>query len=182
MLQLLVFLFGSIGITLISHQSLVIHSSHGFPRFFAFEALLGLVVLNAHSWFAQPFSLRQILSWALLLDAAYLAIHAIWTLRVQGHPDRTIQDTSRLPFEKTTKLVTQGPYQFIRHPMYASLLELAWGVFLKDIDLLSGLLAILVSLTLFLTAVYEEKENLRIFGDEYAVYMQRTKRFIPFVY
>ena len=182
MLELFVFLFGSIGITVISHQSLVSHTSHGFPRFFAFEALLGLVVLNAHSWFTRPFSILQILSWALLLDAAYLATHAIWTLRVQGHPDRTIQDASRFSFEKTTKLVTQGPYQFIRHPMYTSLLELTWGVFLKEIDLLSVLLTILVSLTLFLTAVYEERENLRNFGDEYATYMQRTKRFIPFVY
>ena len=66
--------------------------------------------------------------------------------------------------------------------MYASLLELAWAVFLKEINLLSGVLAILVSLTLFLTALYEERENLRIFGEEYALYMKTTKRFIPFVF
>jgi protein-S-isoprenylcysteine O-methyltransferase Ste14 len=66
--------------------------------------------------------------------------------------------------------------------MYASLSYLAWGVFLKQVALLSGMLVILASLALYATAIMEERENLRNFGDEYAEYMQRTKRFIPFVF
>ena len=182
MVELVVFLVGSLGIILLSRNSFTRFYSHGFPRFFAFEALLGLVVLNAHVWFYQPFSLTQIISWVLLVDAAFLATHAFWTLHTYGAPDRDIQDPSRIAMEKTTKLVTEGPYHFIRHPMYSSLLCLAWGIFLKQINLLSTLLAVLVSLTLFLTAIYEERENLRNFGDGYAAYMQRTKRFIPFVF
>jgi protein-S-isoprenylcysteine O-methyltransferase Ste14 len=182
MLKAIIFLLGSIGFFLLSRQSLTIPSSHGFPRFIAFEGILGLVVLNAPVWFLQPFSLAQIISWGLLLASAYLAMHAFWVLRKYGKPDRFIQDDSRLAFEKTTRLVSQGPYRFIRHPMYASLLFLAWGVFLKKISPLSGALVVLVSLTLFLTAIYEERENLRSFGDEYAEYIQHTKRFIPFLF
>jgi protein-S-isoprenylcysteine O-methyltransferase Ste14 len=182
MLELMVFVLGSSGLIYLSRQSFTERTSHGFPRFFAFEAILGLAVLNAKKWFYQPFSLPQIISWALLLDALALAIHSIWILRTYGVPDPTIQDPHRLAFEKTTRLVTRGPYQFIRHPMYASLLCLAWGIFLKQVNWMSGLLALLVSLTLFLTAVYEERENLRIFGEDYAGYMKKTKRFLPFLF
>lgn len=182
MLELVVFLLASLGFILLSRHSLNQPYSHGFPRFIAFEALLGLVVINARNWFIDPFSLIQVVSWALLLDSVFLAFHAFWTLHRYGAPNPAIQDDSRLGMEKTTKLVTVGPYHFIRHPMYASLLCFAWGIFLKHISLLSALLAILVSLTLLLTAIYEERENLHIFGESYAAYMQQTKRFIPFVF
>jgi len=182
MFELVIFLLGSLGFVLLSSHTLTKPLSHGFPRFFAFESILGLVVLNAPFWFVQPLSLAQIVSWALLLDSAFLAVHAFWVLRQFGKPDKSILDTSRLGLEKTTRLVTEGPYNYIRHPMYTSLVCLAWGVFLKQISLLSGLLVILASLTLYATAIFEERENLRNFGDEYVEYMQRTKRFIPFLF
>ena len=181
-MELVIFLLGLLGFVILSLHTLIKPNSHGFPRFFAFEAILGLVVLNAPVWFVQPFSLPQLVSWALLLVSAFLAVHAFRVLRQFGKPDRSIQDATRLTLEKTTRLVIEGPYHFIRHPMYASLLCLAWGVFLKQITLLSGLLVILASLALYATAILEEKENLRIFGNEYAAYMQRTRRFIPFVF
>ena len=182
MLRAIIFLVGSAGLVVLSWRAAGGAYSHGFPRFFAFEAILALVVLNAPFWLVQPFSLKQIVSWALLLASAFLALHAIWALRHFGKPDPSLRDSGRLAFEKTTRLVTQGPYHFIRHPLYASLLLLAWGVFLKQVNLTTALLAIMASLTLYLTAAYEERENLRTFGDEYTVYMHRTKRFIPFVF
>lgn len=179
---LIIFVVGSIGFIILTLRAVKSPLSHGLPRFFAFEAILGLVVLNAPGWWIQPFSLRQIVSWTLLLDSIFLSVHAIWVLRRYGKPDESIRDTGRLAFEKTTRLVTQGPYRFIRHPMYASLLCLVWGIFLKRVNLVSALLVLIASLTLFLTALYEEQENLGVFGDEYAIYMQQTKRFIPFVF
>jgi protein-S-isoprenylcysteine O-methyltransferase Ste14 len=181
-LELVIFLLGSLGFVILSLHSLSKPNSHGFPRFFAFEAVLGLVVLNAPGWFVQPFSIPQLVSWALLLLSAFLAAYAFKILRQFGKPEQSIRDATRLTFEKTTRLVTEGPYHFIRHPMYASLLCLAWGVFLKQITLLSGLLVILASVALYSTAILEENENLRIFGNEYAAYMQHTRRFIPFVF
>jgi protein-S-isoprenylcysteine O-methyltransferase Ste14 len=178
----IVFLLGSLGFITLSRRSLTNPSSHGFPRFIAFEGILGLGILNVPSWFENPFSLAQIISWVLLLGSAFLVIGAIWSLRKYGKPDRAIEDSKRISIEKTTQLVTIGPYKYIRHPMYASLLYLAWGIFLKHTSSLSTALIILVSLTLFLTAVYEERENLRIFGDEYAQYIRQTKRFFPYLF
>jgi protein-S-isoprenylcysteine O-methyltransferase Ste14 len=182
MLQAIVFVLGSVGFIILSRHALVEKTSHGFPRFFAFEAILGLVVLNASYWLSQPFSVIQIISWVLLLESAALVILAVRVLRRHGAANNSIPDGTQLAFEKTTNLVTEGPYHYIRHPMYASLLCLAWGVFLKHVTPLTFLLTILASLMLFLTAVYEERENLAKFGDEYATYMQGTKRFIPYLF
>jgi len=182
MLELAIFLLGSLGFIFLSRRALKEHHLYGFPRFFAFEAILGLVVLNGGKWFNRPFSLPQLVSWLLLLGSAYLAIYSFWVLRAYGVPDGSIQDSGQLEFEKTTHLVTKGPYRLIRHPLYASLLFLTWGIALKQINLVSMMLAIIASLALFLTSVYEERENLAKFGDEYANYMQQSKRFIPFIF
>src|SRR4030042_3829338 len=182
MLKLFIFLLGSFGFVILSLHALVRPLSHGFPRFFAFEAILGLVILNVPVWFVDPFSLPQLVSWALLLDSGFLAARAYYVLRQVGKPDKSIQDSIRLGLEQTTRLVTVGPYRIIRHPMYAALLCLAWGVFLKQVSLSSGLLVLMASVALYTTAVFEERENLQYFGDEYTAYMQRTKRFIPFLF
>lgn len=182
MLNLIIFILGSLGFILLSRHALTNPRSHGFPRFFAFEAILGLVILNAPVWFIHPFSWSQLVSWGLLLVALLLAVNAFWIFRRFGKPDKSIRDDSRLGFENTTHLITEGPYHFIRHPMYASLLYLAWGVCLKHVTIFSGLLVILVSLALYMTSISEERENLRIFGDEYAAYKRNTRRFIPFLF
>ncbi len=182
MLETILFLIGSFGFFLLSLQSLTKPFSHGFPRFFAFEAILGLVVLNAPFWFVQPFSLSQIISWTLLVNSAFMAVHAFYSLHKFGQTDASIEDASRLALEKTTHLVTNGPYRYIRHPLYASLLCFTLGVFMKQIGFISILLLILASLALYLTGLFEERENLHNFGEGYAKYMQLTKRFIPFLF
>jgi protein-S-isoprenylcysteine O-methyltransferase Ste14 len=173
---------GSVPIIWLSRGSLRRQDAHGFYRFFAFEAILGLIVLNAPMWFRDPFSPRQLLSWALLLVSLLLAMHGFYLLRKVGQPDRSIEDSTRLGIEKTTRLVRTGAYRFIRHPLYASLLALAWGAFLKAPSWLDILLAAVATGALYLTTRVEERENLRNFGAEYEPYMHETRMFIPFVF
>ena len=47
---------------------------HGIARFFAFESVFILVLLNLKVWFINPFSLLQIISWILLTLSAYVVI------------------------------------------------------------------------------------------------------------
>jgi protein-S-isoprenylcysteine O-methyltransferase Ste14 len=180
--QGLVFAVGSAGLFAFSYPSLRSLRSHGFYRFFAFEGILALVALNAPVWFRDPLRPLQLLSWLLLLASLSLALHGFWLLQQIGKPDRAIVDPTRLGIEKTTRLVTIGAYRWIRHPLYASLFCGGWGAFLKQPGWIGLALALLVSAALYLTARAEEAENLRNFGEEYADYMRRTRRFIPFVF
>jgi protein-S-isoprenylcysteine O-methyltransferase Ste14 len=179
--QWLVFGIGSVPIIWISRSSLRYRDAHGFYRFFAFEAILGLIALNVGAWFRDPFSPRQLLSWVLLLGSLLLAVHGFTLLRRVGKPDHTIEDPARFGVEKTTRLVRSGAYHTIRHPLYASLLALAWGVFLKAPSWLGLVLATVATGAIYLTARVEERENLRNFGAEYAEYMRETRMFVPFV-
>jgi len=146
---------------------------HRFYRFFAFECLLGLVILNAESWFKRPFSLLQLVSWVFLVSSLILALHGFRLLRKLGAPDDDIEDT--------TRLVTVGAYRYIRHPLYASLNLLGAGAFLKRPAFIGFLLLLALLVFLFATARMEEQGNLRRFGDAYRQYMEKTKMFIPFL-
>lgn len=178
----IIFIIGSAGIIYVSRRSLPHWRSHGFLRLFAFEAILGLILLNLDAWFLHTFSLRQVVSWALLGISLFLAIHGFRLLRQVGKPDDTIEDATRLGIEKTTHLVTTGAYRYIRHPLYTALLLFAFGAFLKHPTLPAGLLLSVVIIAIYLTARQEEKENLENFGVAYAEYMQHTKMFIPWLF
>jgi protein-S-isoprenylcysteine O-methyltransferase Ste14 len=169
-----IFLLASVPTLVLSWPSLRRPRSHGFFRFFAFESLLALALLNVRVWFYQPWSILQIASWLLLLASAFLALHSFALLRKLGRPTSAI--------ETTTVLVTSGAYRSIRHPLYASLLYFGWGVFFKGPSIWSSILVGLASIFLWLTAKAEESESLAKFGTEYAALIARTKMFIPLVF
>jgi protein-S-isoprenylcysteine O-methyltransferase Ste14 len=166
----------------ISRASLRRVGSHGFYRFFAFEAILILTLLNLDRWVDEPFSLHQTVSWGCLAVSGFLAIHGFRLLRTVGEPDRRREDASLFDFEKTTTLVTVGAYRYIRHPLYSSLLFLVWGVFWKSPSWIGGGLAMAATLCLTAAAKAEEAENERYFGAAYREYRKQTKMFIPFVF
>jgi protein-S-isoprenylcysteine O-methyltransferase Ste14 len=177
-----IFLLATVELAYISRASLAIPRSHGFYRFFAWEGILALALLNVDVWFRDPFSWRQLISWSLLAISAFLAIHGAHLLRQMGKPDAMRDEIPMIGFEKTTTLVTAGAYHYIRHPMYSSLLFLAWGIFFKAPAWPGGLLAVAVTLFLVAAARIEEAEDIRFFGEAYREYMKRTRMFIPFLF
>ena len=182
LLEGIIFVGGTAGILYVSKASLTRPGSHGFYRFFAWEFLLVLFLLNMRKWFDEPFSPHQLVAWSLLLVALFLIIESAIRLRLQGAPSDTRADDSLIGMEKTTRLVTGGIYHYIRHPMYSSLFFLGWGIFFKNPSWFGAVLAIAASVFLALTARIEEGENVRFFGDPYQEYMKRTKMFVPFVF
>ncbi len=177
-----ILIIGSLANVAFSWRWLRQTNHHGFYRFFAFEGLLALLVANLPAWFRNPFSPLQIVSWLLLLSSIPLAAHGFHLLQRAGRPETNLADAGLLGMEKTTRLVTGGVYRYIRHPLYASLMALGWGIFLKQPDLLALVLGVFISATLFFAARTEEEENLERFGEEYRAYMQHTRLFIPFVF
>jgi len=80
---------------------------------------------------------------------------------------------------KEHKLVTNGIYKYIRHPLYTfgSSMFVAFGM-MAD----SWFVAALGILTFILMAIRTPKEEANLiakFGDEYREYMKRTGRFLP---
>jgi protein-S-isoprenylcysteine O-methyltransferase Ste14 len=176
------FLLGTVGLVYVSWASLREPRSHGFWRFWAWEAILALILLNLDQWFRDPFSWHQLISWVLLWVAGFLVIYGVILLKRAGRQDPGREDPSLLEFEKTARLVTSGLYGYIRHPMYSSLLFLAWGVFFKAPSWLGGGLAVAATGFLVAAGRMEEAEDIRYFGDAYRAYMKRTKMFIPWLF
>lgn len=145
---------------------------HGIARFFAFESIFILVLLNYKLWFSNPCSFTQIVSWLFLISSVYPGIAGYFLLKRRGKSENS--------FENTTVLVKTGLYKYIRHPLYCSLLLLGTGVMFKDPGIIQVFIGAVNISAISLTALIEEKEMISKFGDEYKSYMMETKMFIPF--
>jgi len=146
---------------------------HGIPRFFAFESIYLLVLLNIKVWFNDPFSINQIISWILLILSAYAGIEGFLLLKRKGKSSGN--------FENTTVLVKAGIYSLIRHPLYLSLFLLGTGVMMKDPVIPALALGAVNLVAVYFTALIEEKEMEERFGPEYRQYTKETKMFLPFL-
>ena len=179
MIRIVLFSIGTLAFTWLSRRSLMNPGSHGFYRFFVFEGILLLVLLNYPYWFVEPMSPQHIIAWSFLLVSIVFIVQALLMFKREGGYSERQEMPENFSFENTVHLVETGLYRYIRHPMYSSLLFLAWGAFLKHITPLTSVLILTVSGLLITCARVEERENIRFFGSAYVEYMQRTGMFIP---
>ncbi len=182
MTRLTFLVLATLGNVLLSRRSLPETSSHGFHRFFAFEFLAGLLLLNLPHWFRRPLAPRQLLSWPSLVASAALAGHGFYLLRLVGRPRGRAEGALIPGFEDTSQLVRVGAYRYIRHPLYSSLLLLGLGAWLKDPSRLATNLLVGAAGFLVNTALAEEKENAGRFGPAYEEYRRQTRLFVPGVF
>jgi protein-S-isoprenylcysteine O-methyltransferase Ste14 len=146
---------------------------HGISRFFAFESVFILFLLNYRWWFTEPFSPIHIVSWLLLIFSIYPVTAGFILLKREGKPDNN--------FENTSALVKSGIYGYIRHPLYLSIFLLGTGIMLKYPGALQLIFGAANMVALVITALTEEKEMIARFGEDYRRYMKETKMFIPYV-
>ena len=134
--------------------------------------LASLIRPSSMSWSSLP--LPAWLRWT----GAPIGIAAVcllfWTLRSLG---RNLTDT--VVTRRDAALVTDGPYRWIRHPFYVSMLL---GVIATSLIAANWLLAItgvgMFSL-LAVRASTEERNLVARFGRDYEEYRRRTGRFVP---
>jgi protein-S-isoprenylcysteine O-methyltransferase Ste14 len=110
----------------------------------------------------------------LVVVFSYLAIwYVFWCNRFAG---RTVT------VEKAQKVVSTGPYAYVRHPMYAFSLPIC---FLVPISLGSyhGAIPAALVVPILIYRLLDEEEVLRKDLDGYATYMDKVPyRLIPYVY
>lgn len=86
-----------------------------------------------------------------------------------------------MTLRKGQELVTSGPYEFVRHPIYTGILLALFGSALVYGLYWFILLALFDAYFIF-SAKKEEKDMLKRFPKEYPGYMKRSKMLIPFVF
>jgi protein-S-isoprenylcysteine O-methyltransferase Ste14 len=146
---------------------------------------------TSHSWLSLALVATQFLLIALIMLAGPLwpthwglqgmmvlgGVIALWAFMAMGLGN--IRAFPEIP--QHGRLVVHGPYRWVRHPMYTSVLvmTLAWMVeypFPFRMMLWGGLVV-----TLWIKLRYEESLLIERF-PEYNNYRRQTKRLIPFVW
>lgn len=81
---------------------------------------------------------------------------------------------------EAAQLITSGPYRYVRHPMYGSLVVMMIGIAGYNGGLRPWLGAALVCAVVVTKALLEERLMLDHFPG-YRDYARRTRRFLPFL-
>lgn len=148
----------------------------------AFLSLIGFVAVIAYTanpdwmaWASLP--LPTWIRWAgvgiALLGFALLQ----WSQNTLG---KNWSDMPRMLKEQS--LVTSGPYQFIRHPIYTAFILILGSSLLVSANWMIGLAWIgMTVVEVFSRIGFEESLMLEYFGDQYRDYMKRTGRLFPII-
>ncbi len=133
--------------------------------------LIGLLIMTL-DW-------QLLTGWTLLPMALAIALGAwsVWVMKTVGF--NIVPD----PHEHF-QLIEQGPYHWIRHPMYSSILLFFWPCVLTQPmgqNPTAWLLMTLLTLVLLIKLHYEEQllaEKVHGYRD----YQQRTAKILPFIF
>lgn len=91
-----------------------------------------------------------------------------------------VQFDTNLHTQAEHKLIKDGPYRWVRHPMYTALFLMGLGWFLLTANWFIGVpLMIGIVLVVWSRVPNEEAVLTQLFGDEYRDYMKETGRFLP---
>lgn len=141
------------------------------PILFSACLVVGWAAGRFHPLKVGPFAVRAPLVILLLALPLILGPWALFTF----HGHRTTHEPHGIP----TALVEDGPYRFTRNPMYLSLVTLLAGFALLLDSLWVLVLVPVLALLLDRLIIPGEEARLRgIFGESYAGYTRRVRRWI----
>jgi len=76
-------------------------------------------------------------------------------------------------------LVIEGPYAYVRHPQYSGLFIIMIGMLIQWPTIITALMFPILVFVYYSLSKREEGEMIKIFGDEYRRYLDKTPMFIP---
>jgi protein-S-isoprenylcysteine O-methyltransferase Ste14 len=139
-------------------------------------AIYDFTVIQGLGFRLSPLSL---LGLATLVFGGYLRLMSRSQLMRAG---LTMLGSSRLVIAEGQRLVTDGLYRSIRHPLYLGEITRNLGFTLILTSGYGFALVLLGSVFLLFRIRREERMMLEEFGDEYREYMAHTWRLIPHIY
>ncbi len=127
--------------------------------FYLIETELNIPKITIHPFF------RVMLMSLFAMDALYLLIGSNYQLRKSG---------------RGKTLMTNGPYQFIRHPIYSVWIFSFTGI-LAVVIYSWGIIISVVPISIIWSWLVQREENdmLNKFGDKYRSYIEQTGQFLP---
>jgi len=132
-------------------------------------------LLLLYLFLSGPVVPNNLVSGILEVVGVGLGLWSIYAMRIT-----TLQITADVPPD--SNLISDGPYKFIRHPMYLGVLLVALGLLINVDTPLRILAFLLLAFDIIIKANYEEMLLIKYFKEGYKDYQQKTKKFIPFVY
>jgi protein-S-isoprenylcysteine O-methyltransferase Ste14 len=140
---------------------------------FTWLILMPLDAVRFH-WSGMPLWLQVIGAIALVVSFVFISL----VFRENSYLSATV----RIQEERGQTVITTGPYQYVRHPMYAGALFLFLGTPLLLGSWYGMLLTLLFLPALFVRAVLEERTLFQELPG-YGAYMAQTRyRLIPYVW
>jgi protein-S-isoprenylcysteine O-methyltransferase Ste14 len=165
-------------------RSVTVTKSHKTPLETALLTLAWVGFFIPLVWVASPlFSFAEYPLRTGPLGAGVMCfVIGLW-LFYRSHADLGTNWSITLEVRERHQLITHGVYRSVRHPMYTAIGVYAVGHLLVIPNWVAGpsnVIAFAILLSLRLHA--EEQMMVDEFGDEYAAYRARTKRFVPGVW
>jgi protein-S-isoprenylcysteine O-methyltransferase Ste14 len=134
--------------------------------------ILGIFSIGTYPYLDEYFTIRII---GLLLYI-FFSWFQIWSYRSLGN--NYSQD---ILIYKNHKLITGGPYKYIRHPHYLSQILIDLGAGLALLSYLVIPLLLIEIPILIMRALLEDKLLKKHFGEEYSAYKNKSGLIIPFI-
>ena len=151
------------------------------PREVALLTLAWMGFLVPLIWVVAPifsFAEYSLRPWPFGAGVLSLA-GGLWLFH-QSHANLGTYWSVTLELRENHRLIVQGVYRYIRHPMYAALFLYSIGQALVLPNWLVGPSYLVAFGILFAFRIgAEERMMLETFGDEYAAYMAKTKLLVP---
>jgi protein-S-isoprenylcysteine O-methyltransferase Ste14 len=117
----------------------------------------------------------------VLVAAGYVLIAMGLGLGLAGIAQQRRQFTTMPKPKAGARLLEDGPYRLVRHPMYGGLILAGFGWAMASASPMTLLIAFVI-LGFFTLKSYREEAWLEERFSDYPAYRSRTKRFIPGVY
>src|SRR5882672_2671834 len=165
-------------------RSVKVAKSHKTPLETGLLVLASVAFFVPLIWIASPafsFAEYPLRSGPLILGVMCFVLR-LWVF-YRSHADLGTNWSITLEVREQHRLITQGVYRRIRHPMYLALALYSIGLALVIPNWVAGpsnLIAFAILYALRIRA--EERMMVEEFADEYAAYSARTKRLIPGVW